>query len=267
MHVLFIFEKIAPFIPNADLRNIWGHGFVNVRALRGDVDDVGRYLTAYLTDIAIDSDDTSNPPPSSDDAKNKKFVKGGRLALYPTGFRFFRCSKGVKRPTTTWTHYKTAVSKLNPFTLKSSYFFQCEIPNYIDKRTQLPKIVTFGNWYYNAVKKITNPLEQMLSRAFTLGIPVNNIDNKPRGVEIPKYKYQQYQHKDKPLVTSNRTLQPLDFTPLGTPQVDTFTMPKTFSISSYLDGLRKIAINNPLYKALYEHVGKSIKPKKKRNQD
>lgn len=108
LHVIFIFSSTAPFIPNSELAEIWGHGFVRVTAI-DKVDNVGAYLTAYLTDMELTEcmddlpigetflvkeifDETS-------EQKKKPYVKGARLRLYPAGFRIFRCSRGIKRPT------------------------------------------------------------------------------------------------------------------------------------------------------------------------
>ena len=37
-----------PYIPNAELREIWGHGFVNIQSVE-EVDNVGAYITKYMT--------------------------------------------------------------------------------------------------------------------------------------------------------------------------------------------------------------------------
>jgi hypothetical protein len=177
MHVLFIFDKKAPFIPNSSLRELWGNGIVNIQAVKGNTDDIGRYLTAYLTDVVIEANDSNST--------SKKHIKGGRLSLYPTGFNFFRCSRGVKRPSTSWKRYKEAVKGLNPFHLKSSYFFECAIPSYIDKVTNKPKIVVFANWYYSAIRNITNPVEALLNKAFTMGIPV--VENSKQPLDCPQF--------------------------------------------------------------------------------
>jgi len=52
-HLLLIFQKKAPFIPNSDLVKIWGHGFVKIKALK-NVDNIGAYLSAYLGDMELD---------------------------------------------------------------------------------------------------------------------------------------------------------------------------------------------------------------------
>jgi hypothetical protein len=84
IHAILFFPGKAPFMENSEashpLRDAWGHGFVNVRAFRSDINNLGNYLCAYLTD----------------DFQNSK--KGARLENYESGIRLFNCSKGVKRP-------------------------------------------------------------------------------------------------------------------------------------------------------------------------
>jgi disulfide oxidoreductase YuzD len=56
--------------------------------------DVGSYFMAYMTDIVpqdiVDSGDK--------EAMSKARQKGARIHLYPSGMRFYRCSKGIVRP-------------------------------------------------------------------------------------------------------------------------------------------------------------------------
>lgn len=117
-HLLYIFPGVAPFIPNATLAKIWGHGFVKIKKL-DNVDNVGAYLTAYLGDMELDeimSDgrfiDIVEFNGSSklgqiksvdvvDDKgqkSTKRYVKGARLAFYPLNFNIYRCSRDIKRP-------------------------------------------------------------------------------------------------------------------------------------------------------------------------
>jgi len=107
-HLLLLFPKKAPFIPNAELARIWGNGFVKVTSLK-NVDNVGVYLTAYLGDMdfmeAFGNIDLYNAKikevTTTDEHNNKRkkaVVKGARLKLYPTGFRIYRCSRGIKKP-------------------------------------------------------------------------------------------------------------------------------------------------------------------------
>lgn len=73
------------YIPQEELLGIWSHGSVYVKRLRG-IDNVGAYITAYC----------SNMP--SNDPNSKTYKKHQRLRLYPTGMRFYRCSRGMIRP-------------------------------------------------------------------------------------------------------------------------------------------------------------------------
>lgn len=99
LHCLYFFPRGArPYIPNDDLARIWGHGYttidrVNTRAGQ-DVDNIGVYLSAYLTDTVADTSDPGD--------KRKSVIKGGRLHMYPPRMRFWRASRGAARPTVEW---------------------------------------------------------------------------------------------------------------------------------------------------------------------
>lgn len=90
MHVIMIFDHKI-FIPNKDLASLWEHGFTKTTNI-DNVDNVGAYLSAYLSDLDID---TLN----SDSTTSKSIRKGARLSLYPRGMHFYRTSKGIKKPT------------------------------------------------------------------------------------------------------------------------------------------------------------------------
>ena len=101
-HILIKFidlDKI--YVPNALISSVWGFGFVNVQSIaKMSIDNLGAYLTAYLTDLPI------GDIPINEIDKYKKFkkvndkyfVKGARLKLYPKGMNFYRKSKGIKFP-------------------------------------------------------------------------------------------------------------------------------------------------------------------------
>lgn len=108
MHLLYIWMDMdAPYIPNAEFRKLWGHGFVKIKKL-DDVDNVGAYLTAYLGDMEWED----MPDVMRANGKEHKIVeveeggkkvkktiiKGARLDLYPANFNMLRCSRGIKRP-------------------------------------------------------------------------------------------------------------------------------------------------------------------------
>ena len=99
LHIIYIFDKKAPFIANDEVAKIWGHGFTETENLKSW--NVGGYLCAYLSDIAVEPNisvvgyDTKIV---DTDKGKKKIVKGARLAYYPANFRLYRCSRGIKRP-------------------------------------------------------------------------------------------------------------------------------------------------------------------------
>lgn len=95
-HVLLIFNEKAPFIENATMAQLWGNGFVNVQALE-NVDNLGAYLTAYLADIPIEE---AQPGQVGEvkEVNGKKYLKGGRLYMYPPGMNLYRTSRGIKKP-------------------------------------------------------------------------------------------------------------------------------------------------------------------------
>lgn len=103
-HILFRFNDLDKiYIPNDEVRELWGFGFVTVRSI-DKVDNLGAYLTAYLTDIAIDEIDNEfilkNGLNGSKikEVEGKKYVKGARLCLYPKGMNIYRSSRGIKKP-------------------------------------------------------------------------------------------------------------------------------------------------------------------------
>lgn len=125
-HIIYIFKKKAPFISNEALFKIWGNGFVNIKKVDG-VDNVGTYLTAYLTDVAFDEladirlldgvkeRDLKVIETTDKNGNNvsKSYIKGLRLKMYPKGMRIFRCSKGIKKPNIYKCKYGTIIKKLS----------------------------------------------------------------------------------------------------------------------------------------------------------
>ena len=111
-HVIYIFNKKAPYIPNNDISDIWKKGFTSTRKLQGNVDNIGVYLTAYLTDVEFNEipdisllDDISKKDiktvelvDKNGNKTSKSYIKGLRLKMYPKGMNIFRHSKGIKQP-------------------------------------------------------------------------------------------------------------------------------------------------------------------------
>ena len=115
VHAFFIWQEKAPFIPNDIMRDLWQQGFTKTKAMQ-DCDNVGAYFSAYLGDMPLDEVQALPPDEMqkslagsvaieekkfTDDAgltKDKKFVKGGRLYLYPPGMNIVRKTKGIRLP-------------------------------------------------------------------------------------------------------------------------------------------------------------------------
>lgn len=118
-HVLLRFNDLdSIYIPNkfddqnkpvdAPLYDIWGHGWVKIESLK-HVDNVGAYLSAYLADVEINDELTfSDVLAVAREQRQivfkevrgepKKFIKGGRLHMYPPGMNIYRKSKGIIPP-------------------------------------------------------------------------------------------------------------------------------------------------------------------------
>lgn len=118
LHVLMIFPSKAPFLPNDVVRDKWGQGFVSIKPL-DSIDNVGAYLTAYLGDIDINQ--SFNPQycetTSIKAVGDKRYIKGGRLPMYPSGMHIFRWSKGIKKPDVVRMQYVQAKEKVSADTL------------------------------------------------------------------------------------------------------------------------------------------------------
>lgn len=119
LHGIFIFSKKAPFIESAVLSDMWGLGFVSVKAVDKNIDDIGRYLTAYLTDLPVDDGKEILPEVVGGDIKEieedgsaKHIIKGARLKLLPPGIRIYRYSKGIKKPVIEKMPYCEAMNRI-----------------------------------------------------------------------------------------------------------------------------------------------------------
>lgn len=101
LHLILLFSEKAPFIPNAHMAKLWGHGFTKTKSLKG-IGNPGLYLTAYLGDMelseAVSAGQFNAERLAETKDKSKAVIKGARLKLYPPGFNLYRCSRGVKRP-------------------------------------------------------------------------------------------------------------------------------------------------------------------------
>lgn len=129
IHAFFIWSGKAPFIPNDDvMQKLWGQGFTKTKAL-DNCDNIGAYFSAYLGDMPLDE---VHQLPAADQiralgggcieekefaneqghTKKKKFVKGGRLFLYPPKMNIVRKTKGIKLPVVEKMTYSEAKEKV-----------------------------------------------------------------------------------------------------------------------------------------------------------
>lgn len=102
VHMLIRFNDLdTVYIPNKELAEMWRQGFVTIKSLK-DVDNIGAYLSAYLTDIEVPEDmdlgERKDVVVKRVEGKDKRFLKGGRLWMYPSGMKLFRKSNGIVYP-------------------------------------------------------------------------------------------------------------------------------------------------------------------------
>lgn len=100
-------DHVAPYIPVKDFeKEIWQHGFVWLNKLDG-IDNLGAYLSAYLTDIDYSEIDNNFDAAGIKQCKqefvqgvkvDKRIIKGGRLSMYPSSSHMYSSSQGINRP-------------------------------------------------------------------------------------------------------------------------------------------------------------------------
>ena len=109
-HVLIRHNDVDKlYIPSDEMARLWGHGFIKIRSLKG-VDNIGAYLSAYLGDIELTEEtlksafgktgslDKIEIKEVEVNGNKKRYIKGGRLHLYPPGMNIYRKSKGIVFP-------------------------------------------------------------------------------------------------------------------------------------------------------------------------
>lgn len=128
-HIVFVWPDVAPYIDYDDVIRMWGKGFVKVSPLYGNVDNLGAYFTAHLSDLPVDECDMTYEEickkklfvkevyldaETGKELKNPKYyVKGARLDLYPPNFRIFRPSRGLKKPIKEKMEHRQALKKVD----------------------------------------------------------------------------------------------------------------------------------------------------------
>ena len=125
VHLIAIWQSTAPFVPNAELRECWGQGFVKVNAVREDCDNLGAYLSAYLADVEVPADGDGTE--KQVDGKTKKFKKRGRLGMYPAHMQIYRTSRGIARPEVFWAEGKENTARWADLTEGRTPVYEREI--------------------------------------------------------------------------------------------------------------------------------------------
>lgn len=112
-HMLIRFDDYkAIYIPNDRLNAMWGNGFVTIHSLK-DVDNIGAYVSAYLTDVEFNEKTVLDLLMTDEKVEvvekgDKKYIKGGRLKYYPSGTQIYNKSKGIVEPERIRMSYKNA---------------------------------------------------------------------------------------------------------------------------------------------------------------
>lgn len=143
IHGILKWSHKRPFVPNADMAELWGHGFTKTMGMSHN--NLGQYLACYLTDIPVNEMSEAELSDVKDtdivtkevNGKSKRFVKGGRLHYYPSGMNLIRHSRGIKMPET----YDVTVAEMERLQdqgrLKYEYCFK-----YVDDETGFEIVVT-----------------------------------------------------------------------------------------------------------------------------
>lgn len=151
MHLIIIFDKQAPFIPNATIEQLWQQGFTKTTNL-DNIDNIGAYLTAYLGDMELNQDNLQELEKNGFKMSNldvkqvneinniklkepKSFIKGGRLYMYPPKFNLYRISRGIKKPTKEFYSYHVAKEKIGLFnpTFSTGYSLTDSVNSFTNK--------------------------------------------------------------------------------------------------------------------------------------
>lgn len=128
MHLIIIFDRLAPFIPNATIEVLWEQGFTKTTKL-DNIDNIGAYLTAYLGDMEFTEENIQELEKQGLNVSQmalkevneiegiklkepKSFIKGGRLYMYPPKFNLYRISRGIKKPKKEYFSYHMAKEKV-----------------------------------------------------------------------------------------------------------------------------------------------------------
>jgi hypothetical protein len=158
-HVLIRANKLAKlFIPHEEMASLWSHGFVKIKALDG-VDNIGAYLSAYLADVELTEKTLPMAVMEQREIKTvevngqqKRYIKGGRLHLYPPGMNLYRKSRGIKFPES--EHMKYGDIKKIVGTATPNYSTTVTIQD--DEKQKVLNRITYEHYNMKRSRKETN---------------------------------------------------------------------------------------------------------------
>lgn len=166
-HVIMIFPDTAPTISRSKITKLWGHGIVDVKPLTGDINDLGRYLIAYLSNMSLEDTIAARGLQGVDFRKvkgksisdengnkiDKAFVKGSRLHLYPVGFHLYRTSKGIKMPVllNRFDNRALQMRDIAHFTSAEAQTYSKALEYYSDKEATFINNIWFQRFDYNTL--------------------------------------------------------------------------------------------------------------------
>lgn len=163
IHAFFIWDGKAPYIDNNSvMAELWQQGFTTTKALY-DCDNVGAYFSAYLADMPLEdlerlTEEEKHEALScctieektfvdeQERSKTKKFVKGGRLYLYPPGMNIVRTTRGIKLPDVEVMTLQQAKEKVSSAKLTYSCAYEIVGDDGV-------VVNTLGKRYYNTKRK------------------------------------------------------------------------------------------------------------------
>jgi len=133
-HILMRFNGLkSAYVPFSEVSDMWGHGTVTVQRLQ-NIDNIGAYVSAYLADVELTEKTTITALQEGREiverevnGESKKFIKGGRLHMYPTSTNLYRKSKGIEFPERKKMTYENAKKIVG--SAKPHYSARYEIEN------------------------------------------------------------------------------------------------------------------------------------------
>ena len=152
LHILLIFEDIAPFIENDTITELWSHGITFTHKVF-DGDGLALYFKVCLSDIEYEDDnaededkDNTDKPATVEklvDGVTKQFIKGERLKYYPRGMNLYSSSRGMKKPVVEELTNKEAMARVGDAKLvyRETYSIGADKKgNLVDKRYYKKKV-------------------------------------------------------------------------------------------------------------------------------